>query len=117
MGVQLDHFTIVLLILRPDAPDLDEEAAARLQDAHMAHLAGLHSAGYLIAAGPLSDARLRGLNILNVEPEHARALMEQDPAVRAGRLSVQVIAWMVPHGAVSYSRTRFPRSASELEDQ
>jgi uncharacterized protein len=115
MGVQFDHFPVVLLILRPDAPELDEEAAARLQDAHMAHLAGLHSAGYLIAAGPLSDAR--GLNILNVEPEHARSLMEQDPAVLAGRLSVQVITWMVPHGAVSYSRTRFPRSVGELEDQ
>jgi len=39
MGVQLDRFTIALLILRPDAPNLDEEAAAPLQDAHIAHLA------------------------------------------------------------------------------
>jgi uncharacterized protein YciI len=117
MGVQLDHFTIVLLILRPDAPKLDREAAARLQDAHMAHLADLHEAGYLIAAGPLSDAKFRGLNILSVEPDRSRALMEHDPAVLAGRLSVHVIPWMVPHGALSYSRTRFPRSAGELEDQ
>jgi len=117
MGVQLDHFTIALLILRPDAPDLDEEAAARLQDAHMAHLAGLHEAGYLIAAGPLSDPLFRGLLILNVEPERARALNEQDPAVRAGRFSVKVFPWRVPHGAVSYSRTQFPRSVSDLADE
>jgi uncharacterized protein YciI len=116
MGVQLDHFTIALLILRPDAPDLDAEAAARLQDAHMAHLAELHEAGYLIAAGPLSDPDFRGLSILNVEPEQARVLKELDPAVVAGRFSVQVIPWMVPHGAVSYSRTRFPRSVSELAE-
>ena len=117
MGVQLDHFTIALLILRPDAPKLDEVAAARLQDAHMAHLADLHEAGYLIASGPLSDAKFRGLSILNVEPEMARVLKEQDPAVLAGRFSVQVIPWIVPHGAVSYSRTRFPRSVSELADE
>jgi uncharacterized protein YciI len=116
MGVKLDHFTIALLILRADAPNLDEEAAARLQDAHMAHLADLHEAGHLIAAGPLSDPKFRGLSILNVEPERARALKEQDPAVVAGRFSVKVIPWIVPHGAVSYSRTRFPRSVSDLAD-
>src|ERR1700682_5071482 len=103
-GVQLDHFTVALLTLRPDAPKLDEDAAARLQDAHMAHLADLHEAGYRIASGPLSDEKFRGLSILNVEPEKARVLKEQDPAVRAGRFSVKVIPWMVPRGAVSYSR-------------
>ena len=117
MGVQLDHFTVVLLNLRPDAPNLDEEAAARLQDAHMAHLADLHEAGHLVGAGPLSDPKFRGLIIMNVAPERARSLEEQDPAVLAGRFSVQVIPWRVPHGAVSYSRTRFPRSVSDLADE
>jgi hypothetical protein len=36
MSVQLDRFTIALLVLRPDAPVLDHDEAARLQDAHMA---------------------------------------------------------------------------------
>ena len=115
MGVQLDRFTIALLILRPDAPILDEEAAARLQDAHMAHLADLHEAGVLVAAGPLFDEKFRGLSILNVEPERALALKEQDPAVIAGRFSVKVIPWMVPAGAMSFAKTRFPRSISEVE--
>jgi uncharacterized protein len=114
MGVQLDHFTIALLILRPDAPNLDEDAAARLQDAHMAHLADLHEAGFLIAAGPLSDPKFRGLSILNVEPDRARELKEKDPAVLAGRFSVQLIPWIVPRGAVTYTRTKFPRSVSDL---
>jgi uncharacterized protein YciI len=116
MGIQLDSFTIVLLILRPDAPKLDEETAAALQNAHMAHLADLHEAGYLLAAGPLFDERFRGLSILNVDPEQARALKEADPAVKAGRFSVQVIPWMVPRGAMSFSPTRFPRSVSELAE-
>ena len=116
MGVQLDRFTIALLVLRPDAPRLDEQAAAALQDAHLAHLADLHDAGYLLAAGPLSDETFRGLNILNVEPERARVLTEQDPAVRAGRFSVQLIPWMVPKGAMHFAPTRFPRSLAEVAD-
>lgn len=113
MNIQFDRFTIALLILRPDAPQLDEEAAAALQDAHMAHLAKLHEAGYLLAAGPLFDDEFRGLSILNVGPEEARALVEQDPAVRAGRFSVKVIPWMIPGGAMAFSPTRFPRSMAE----
>jgi uncharacterized protein YciI len=116
MSVQLDRFSIALLILRLDAPVLDDEAAARLQDAHMAHLADLHEAGHLLASGPLFDERFRGLSILNVEPDRARELKEADPAVRAGRFSVKVIPWMVPRGAVRFSPTRFPRSMSEVAD-
>jgi uncharacterized protein len=91
MAIQLDRFSVALLVLRPDAPRLDDKAAAALQDAHMAHLADLHEAGHLLAAGPLVHDNLRGLSILNVEPEQARQLKEQDPVVRGGRLSVQVI--------------------------
>jgi uncharacterized protein YciI len=111
--LEFDHYSIALLILRPDAPELDDEAAAALQDAHMAHLADLHEAGHLLAAGPLSDEKFRGLTILNVEPERARELKEQDPAVQIGRFSVKVMPWMVPAGAITFSRTRFPRSVAE----
>jgi uncharacterized protein len=111
--LQFDQYTIALLILRPDAPELDDEAAAALQDAHMAHLADLHEAGHLLAAGPLSDEKFRGLSILNVEPERARELKEQDPAVQIGRFSVKVMPWMVPAGAMAFSPTRFPRSVAE----
>jgi uncharacterized protein YciI len=113
--VEFDSYTIVLLTLRPDAPELDEEAAAALQDAHLAHLADLHEDGYLLAAGPLSDEKFRGLSILDVDPERARELKEQDPAVQIGRLAVKVIPWIVPAGAISFSRTRFPRSIAEAD--
>lgn len=113
--MEFDRFTISLLILRPDAPELDEEGAAALQDAHMAHLADLHDAGHLLAAGPLlGDDKFRGLSILNVEPERARELKEADPAVRAGRFSVKVLPWQVPGGAMSFSPIHFPRSVTEV---
>lgn len=104
------------MVLRPDAPQLDEKAEAALQNAHMAYLAELHEAGHLLAAGPLLGApnrEFRGLSILNVGPEQARALKEQDPAVRAGRYSVTILPWMVPGGAMAFSATRFPLSMAE----
>jgi uncharacterized protein YciI len=115
MTVQLERYTITLLVLRPDAPKLDEKAAAALQDAHMSHLADLHDAGRVLAGGPLFDDQLRGLNIMRATPEEARALLEEDPAVRIGRLSVKPIPWMVPAGAIQFSRTHFPRSLAEVE--
>jgi uncharacterized protein YciI len=111
--MQFDRFSVALLILRPDAPQLDEVEANALQDAHLAHLADLHAAGRLLAAGPLSDEQYRGLSILNVGVEEARALEEQDPAVRAGRFAVQVMPWRLPAGAVHVTPTRFPRSIAE----
>src|SRR6266699_3510319 len=108
--MQFDQFTIALLVLRPDAPEM--------QDAHLAHLADLHDAGYLVAAGPLlgpMDREFRGLSILTVDAEQARALKEEDPAVRAGRFSVQIFPWIVPAGAVRFARARFPRSMAETE--
>jgi len=111
--LEFDRFTITLLVKRPDAPELDEVAATAMQDAHMAHLADLHEAGYLLAAGPLQDAEFRGLSILNVPPDEARALKEADPAVRAGLYSIRAIPWIVPKGAIAFSRTRFPRSIAE----
>jgi hypothetical protein len=44
MGVRLDRFSVAFLILRTDAPTLDDEAAARPQDAHLAHLADIDEA-------------------------------------------------------------------------
>jgi hypothetical protein len=115
--VEFDQFTIALLILRPDAPELDDDAASALQDAHLNHLAELHEAGHLLAAGPLRgdpDERFRGLSIFAVDPEQARALSERDPAVRAGRFAVEILPWMVPGGAVAFSPTRFPHSVADV---
>ncbi len=114
--MEFDQFTAALLILRPDAPKLDEQAENALQDAHMAFLAKLHESGYLLAAGPLlgaADREFRGLSILNVDPQHALSLKQEDPAVKAGRYDVRVFPWIVPKGAMSFFPTHFPRSMEE----
>jgi uncharacterized protein YciI len=108
--LRFDEFSISLLVTGP-TPNND-----RLQDAHLAHLARLHEAGSLLAAGPLGDpaGELRGLSILNVPPDEARRLKEEDEAVRAGVFSVRVMPWRIPAGAVSFSRTFFPRSTRDV---
>jgi uncharacterized protein len=108
--MEFDEFTISLLVSGPTA------MTDALQDAHLAHLASLHDAGSLLAAGPLSDpaGRLRGLSILNVPVEEARRLKEADDAVRAGVFSVEVLPWRIPAGAMSFSPTFFPRSIRDV---
>lgn len=113
--MKFDAFTVCLLVLRPDAPDLDEQAANELQDAHLAHLAALHEEGHLLAAGPLSDEKFPGLALFRVDADRTRELAERDPAVKAGRFSVEIIPWLVPGGAMSFSQTRFPHSIAEAQ--
>ena len=103
----------MLLVLRPDAPEQDDAAQAALQDAHLSHLADLHDAGHLIAAGPLGDPELRGIAIFGCDPDEAERLLADDPAVVAGRFSLKIMPWMAPRGAVSFAPVPFPRSATE----
>jgi uncharacterized protein len=113
--MDFDHFSIVLLTTGPDAPELDQEGTRRVFDAHLAHLAAAHDAGTLIGAGPASDgAALRGVSVMTLEPDQARAWAETDPAVQAGVFTAQVVPWKVPRGAVTHvTAARFPRSVAE----
>jgi uncharacterized protein len=112
--VEFDRFSVALLVRRPDAPVLDDEAAAALQDAHMAYLSDLHDAGHLLAAGPVGDDEIAGLSILSVPPDEARALKEADPAVQAGCYTLTVAEWLVPGGAIAFTPTHLPRSMAEV---
>ncbi len=116
--MEFDRYTIVLLLRNPQAPKLDAAAEDALQDAHLDHLATMHEAGHVLAAGPLvgsDDRTIRGLTILNLPPERARSLSEEDPAVRAGRFTLEILPWLVPHGTMSFHASRFPHSSAEAE--
>ena len=117
--VELDRHTLVLLVRRPDAPELTDEEADELQDRHLAFRAGLRDRGYLLAGGPLTDQddeRLRGLSVWTCDPETARRLSGDDPAVRAGRLAAEVMTWMVPQGNVRFEHVAAPRSTAEAPE-
>jgi uncharacterized protein len=113
--MDFDSFTAVLLVTGHSPPELTPEQASALQDAHLAHLAGLHADGPLLAAGPLLDGgrHYRGLALYSATEEEARRLAEADPAVLAGVFGVVVLPWKVPAGALSFSPVPFPRSAAD----
>jgi uncharacterized protein YciI len=113
--IDLERYTITLRIYRPDGPDLGEEEAAALQDAHMSYLADLAEEGALLTTGPLSDDDVCALSILDVDPERACELMEDDPAVQAGVYTIWAVPWTVPAGAISFSPARLPHTTASSD--
>ena len=114
--MRFDRYTVILLTMRPDAPVMTDEEAAELQDRHLAHGAELQDRGLVLARGPLTDQddeRYRGFSIWSVDAATARRHAEADPAVRAGRLAVEVMTWMMPAGNLQFTKVGAPRSIAE----
>ena len=72
----------------------------KLQAAHLANIGRLADTGKLVAAGPMGeDGLLRGLFVFRTDTlEEAKALAATDPAVRTGRLAIQVLPWRAAEG-------------------
>ena len=78
--------------------DQDSATAAEIQRAHLKNIDSLANAGVLLVAGPfLDDGDMRGIFLFDVENvEEARKLTETDPAVKAGRLRMELKPWYGP---------------------
>jgi len=91
--------TYVMALLKP-GPNRgqDAETAARLQRAHLDNIQRMAREGDLVLAGPFSDdGGIAGIYVFNVATvEEARALTETDPAVKAGRLVMELHPWYGP---------------------
>lgn len=73
----------------------DSATAVNLQKAHMENITRLANEGKLVLAGPfLDDGDIRGIYIFNVTSvEEARQLTASDPAIKAGRLEMELHPW------------------------
>lgn len=71
-----------------------------LQKAHMANINRLAEMKKLVVAGPFGDdGTLRGIFVFRVATlAEARELAATDPAVKAGRLAIDIRHWFVPEG-------------------
>ena len=78
----------------------NEEEAAMLQEAHLAHLARMYKEGYADLIGPFGDnGNIRGITVYNVPTlKMADSLAHLDPMVKAGRLEIEIHPWWVAKG-------------------
>jgi uncharacterized protein YciI len=77
----------------------DSEANRKLGEGHMANIERLAAEGTLVLAGPFVDSEgagdLAGIFVLAVDSlAAARAAIDSDPAVKAGRFTVELRAWL-----------------------
>jgi uncharacterized protein len=118
--VSFGSIAFALLVRPEDAPTLPDSEDGALQDAHLAHLASLAEEGVLSSAGPLveqDDPSVRGIVLLSTPIDDARALLEEDPRVRAGLLEVRLARWVFPVGSIRFGAGEFPRSVAEAAER
>ena len=100
----MERYTLVIL-KRPASGGAKVADPEALQRQHIGHLQAMARAGKLAVAGPFddqADPRMRGLCLYRVPLEEARRLAQEDPAVKAGRLEVEVLSWWVEKGAMTF---------------
>jgi uncharacterized protein YciI len=87
-----------LAILRR-GPQATQPAAEtqKIQLEHLWNIRRMMDEGKMLTAGPfMKDGDLRGIFVFNTESaEEAKAWAEADPAVKAGRLIVEIHPWLV----------------------
>ncbi len=81
--------------------DQKPEVAQRIQTEHLAHMEKLHKAGYINIAGPFADNQeMQGMVIYSVPTlEDALKMTQEDPAVKAGRLIIEVHPFWAAKGS------------------
>ena len=93
---------VFMLLNKGTTRSQDSIEAAKIQQQHLAHLNKLSEQGKLVVAGPFENGGdHRGLLIFDVETvDEAIKLEGEDPAIKAGRLSMEAFYWWGAKGTV-----------------
>jgi uncharacterized protein YciI len=97
-----DNLKPYFLVLLKKGPHRNQDSvtAARIQKEHLENINRMAAAGKLNVAGPvLDDGDLKGIFIFDSASEdEVRKMVENDPAVKAGRLTFEIHPWMTEKG-------------------
>ncbi|MGA8890682.1 MAG: YciI family protein [Anaeromyxobacteraceae bacterium] len=106
---EFETVQLVLLMRAPTWKKLPDDEAQALQKAHIGHLEAMGAAGKMVVAGPFGDQTnpdYRGICVYRVgSVAEAKALAEQDPAVRAGQMRVEAMTWYFGKGYMTFPKT------------
>jgi len=97
---EMKQYFLVLLKKGP-IRNHDSATAASIQKGHIANIERLYNEGKIDLAGPMGhDGDLRGIFVFNCET-YEEVLMHctTDPAVKAGRLVVEIYPWWAEKGS------------------
>lgn len=92
---EMTTYYVAFLYRGPAWSPEDTPERAKIQEGHMANIRRMAETGKLLVAGPFTDdGDLRGLFVFRTGTlEEAKAMAEQDPAVKAGRLRLEWHPW------------------------
>jgi hypothetical protein len=80
-----------LVVLRP-TPEYSPRESGPIVREHGRRNMALQAAGIMPIVCPVGDDQMAGICIFNTDPDEARAIMADDPGVRAGIFTVEVHA-------------------------
>jgi uncharacterized protein YciI len=104
---ELVAYQMVLLRRTRQYPDFDEESTERIFREHLAYTLSLLARGDQLAAGPVPDGpaeeeTICGVGLYQKESlDEVRQLLEQDPGVKQGLYTFQVMTWLTAPGTVN----------------
>lgn len=99
---EMKTYLMVFLNEGPNREQIESEAS-QIQKDHLAYLTKMYQEGVLLMAGPFKDdQKIKGILVLNItQIEEAKAIVEQDPAIKAGRLIAEYHLWYTKSGTIT----------------
>ena len=94
--------TYVMVFLK-EGPNRKQTAieVEKIQKEHLDHLTSMYQEGMLLMAGPFEDEKKGVLIMSQNQIEEAKARVEEDPAIKAGRLVAEYHLWYTKSGTVT----------------
>lgn len=79
------------------------QEAKKIQEQHMQHLDRMHKEGKLLMAGPFTDEHeIKGILVMNsIDIDEVKNIVEEDPAIKAGRLKAEYHLWYTKSGTIT----------------